>query len=158
MASCSGHSFFVLWYSHTKFGTWVYHHGMMCNIHSWPLYDLDLWPQYHQNYIFTMNLCMGKTVFPLWHRHTKLWHGCIAMGQHVWTRCLPSVVFGISNKIFFVYLWPLSYLWPWPLINIGIWYRLPMFGVWVSLNLSPEGIVRYTPTPLLSSKLQESYL
>ena len=33
-----------------------------------------------------------------------------------------------------------------------------MFGVWVSLNLSPEGIVRYTPTPLLSSKLQESYL
>ena len=49
---CSGHSLFVLWYSHTMLGMWVYHHGTctMCRVHSWPLYDLDLWPQY-QNYI-----------------------------------------------------------------------------------------------------------
>ena len=32
--------------SHTLFGIWVHHHGTMCCIHSWPLYDLDLWPQY----------------------------------------------------------------------------------------------------------------
>ena len=51
MALCSGHSHtvhIVLWLSHTMFGTWVYHHGMKCHVHSWPLYDLDLWPQ-HQN-------------------------------------------------------------------------------------------------------------
>ena len=55
MALHSGLSFFVLWHSHTLFGIWVYHHGTMCRVHSWTLFDLDLWPQY-QNYIFTMNL------------------------------------------------------------------------------------------------------
>ena len=39
------------------------------HIHLWPLHDLDLWSQY-QNNIFTMNLCLGKIVFALWHRHT----------------------------------------------------------------------------------------
>ena len=65
-----GHSFCVLWHNHTIFGTWVYHHEIMCHMHSWSLYGLDLWPQY-PNYIFTMNLCFGKIVFALWHRHTK---------------------------------------------------------------------------------------
>ena len=32
----------------------VYHHRMMCHIHLWPLYDLDIWPQY-ENYVYTMN-------------------------------------------------------------------------------------------------------
>ena len=49
MALCSGLSYFVLWHGHTLFGTWVFHHGTMCGIHSWTLYDPDLWPQY-QNY------------------------------------------------------------------------------------------------------------
>ena len=70
-ASRSGHSFFVLWHSCTIFGTWESHHGTMCHIHSWALYDPDLLPQY-QNYIFTMNLCLGKIIFALWHRHTKV--------------------------------------------------------------------------------------
>ena len=52
-----------------------YHHVTMCRIHSRPLYDLALWPQY-QNSIFTMNICLGKTVFALWHRQ-NLAHGCI---------------------------------------------------------------------------------
>ena len=57
------HSF--LWHYHTLCSTWVYHHERMCCVyswsqHSWSLYDLDLWPQY-QNYIFTMNLCLGKS-------------------------------------------------------------------------------------------------
>ena len=29
------------WHSHTIFGTWVYHHGTMCHIHSRPLSVLD---------------------------------------------------------------------------------------------------------------------
>ena len=71
MALCSGLSFFVLWHSHTLFGTWVYHHDTICRIHSWTLYDLDLWPQY-QNYIFTMDLNLAtEDVFAFWHRHTK---------------------------------------------------------------------------------------
>ena len=54
-ALCSALSFFVLWHSHTLFGTWVYHHGTMCRIHLWTLNDFDLWPQY-MNYIFTLDL------------------------------------------------------------------------------------------------------
>ena len=56
------------------FGMWVYHHGTMCRVHSWPLDNLDLWPQY-QNYIFTLNLSLarlsllfniGKPNFGIW--------------------------------------------------------------------------------------------
>ena len=70
MALCLGVSFFVLWNSHTMFDTWVDHLGKMCHMHSWP-YDLDLWLWY-QHYIFTMNLCLGKIIFALWYRYTKL--------------------------------------------------------------------------------------
>ena len=65
MTICSDHSFFVLLRHHILFGTWVYTHWTMCNIFSWSLYDLDLWPQY-QNYIFSPWIC-----FALWHKHTK---------------------------------------------------------------------------------------
>ena len=34
--------------------------GMMCCIHLWPLYDLELWPQY-RNYIFNMNLSLARS-------------------------------------------------------------------------------------------------
>mgnify|MGYP003686137055 CR=1 FL=1 len=46
-------------------GTWMHHHKIMCHIHSWPLYDLDLWPQY-QHYI-----CFWRRSFLDWCRHTK---------------------------------------------------------------------------------------
>ena len=49
--------------------------------HSWHMYDLDLWSQYH-NYIFIMNFCLGKIVFVLWYRHTKF--RFITMRQHVY--------------------------------------------------------------------------
>ena len=60
---CSGHICFVLWHSYTIFGTWVFHHGTMCHIHSWHLYDLDLWPSY-QNYIITWYLNEKVTWMP----------------------------------------------------------------------------------------------
>ena len=47
----------------TMFGSWVYHHGTMCHIHSWPLYidvkGQDLWHQYWNN-IFIMNLSLAR--------------------------------------------------------------------------------------------------
>ena len=64
MALCSRHRFFVLSHSHTM---WVYHHGTMCSVHPWPLYDLDLWSQYFHHEFET-----GKIVIALW--HTKFWH------------------------------------------------------------------------------------
>ena len=64
MALCSGLTFFVLWQIHTLFDTWVYHHGTMCRVHLWTLYDLGLWPQY-QYYIFTMNLSLAKCLCSL---------------------------------------------------------------------------------------------
>ena len=59
MALCTGHSFFGLWHSHTMFCTWGYHRATMCCVHSWPLYDIDLWTPY-QNYIFKMNLSLAR--------------------------------------------------------------------------------------------------
>ena len=38
---------------------------MMCHIHSEPLHDLDLWPQY-QNYIFTMNVFVSLFICGFW--------------------------------------------------------------------------------------------
>ena len=64
MTLCSGLSFFVLWHNHTLFDMWVYHHGRMCRVHSWTLYDLGLWPQY-QNYIFNTDLSLAKCFFSL---------------------------------------------------------------------------------------------
>ena len=89
--------FFVLWHSHTLLCMWVYHHGTMCHIQSWTLYDLDLWHQY-QNYIFTMNFWIWQDVFALWHRHTKFLH----MGVLPWDMCTFSTL---------VWLWPLTYMW-----------------------------------------------
>ena len=48
---------------HTLFGMWVYHHGTMCRVHSWTLYELDRWPQ-HPNYIFTW-IWVWQDVFAL---------------------------------------------------------------------------------------------
>ena len=72
-----GHSCFVLLHSHTM---WMYHHGTMCRLNPWTLYDLDLWSQY-QNYICTRKFDTGKVVFALWHRHFGVWY--ITAKQHV---------------------------------------------------------------------------
>ena len=73
MALCSGHSFFVLWHSHTIFGTPMYHHGLLCHIHSWPLYYLDLWHQnsklyFHHEFVSRQDLLCSLTwAFQIWH-------------------------------------------------------------------------------------------
>ena len=76
MALCSGHNFLVFWQSHTIFGTSVYHHGAMCHIHSEPLHDFDLWPQY-RNYTFTMNVFVcGFSFFNYMEMSTLPVKGC----------------------------------------------------------------------------------
>ena len=67
LTSYLGHTFFILWYSHTIFSTWVYHHGTTYQLHPLPLYDLDFSLQY-QLYFSTW-LCLGKIVFARWHIH-----------------------------------------------------------------------------------------
>ena len=98
MALCSGHSFFVLWHSHTMSGTWVYHHGTMCRVHSGPLLDLDVWPQY-QNYISIMHLSrarpsllldIGIPNFGIWmyHLETRFWvHSWPLYDLDLWPTC-----------------------------------------------------------------------
>ena len=80
---CSGLTFFVLWQSHTLSCTWVYHHGTMCHIHSWTLYDLEF-----------------ESVFALWHRHTKFW----PMGVSPWDNMLCTFLTLVST-------WPLTCMW-----------------------------------------------
>ena len=63
MVLCSGLSFFVLRHSHTLFGTWVYHHGTMRHVNTWPLKGLDLWPLW--NFIFTMDLSLARCLCSL---------------------------------------------------------------------------------------------
>ena len=103
MASCSGLSFFVL--CHTIFGKWVYNHGTMCHIHSWPLYDLDIWPQY-QNYVSFLNVCLGKIVFALWHWYTKfgkwMYHHATTCCLHSWPRYDLDIwsIYAVEGGIF----------------------------------------------------------
>ena len=58
---CPAHIFFLLWYWLTIFGIRIYHESM-CRVHSWSLYDVDLWP-----WVFEMSSCTARNVFLLWH-------------------------------------------------------------------------------------------
>ena len=98
MALCSGLSFFVLWNSHTLFGTWVYHHDTMCRIHSCTLYDLDHWPQY-QNYIFTMDVNLARCLCFLTYAY-QIWQMAVSpLDNMLWT------------FLTLVWPWPLTYMW-----------------------------------------------
>ena len=90
--------FLVLWNSHIIFDTRVYHHGTMCHVYSWPLYDLDLWPQYQTN-IFTINLSLarwsllfdiGILNFGIWvyhHNTTSCVHSWLLYELDLWPIC-----------------------------------------------------------------------
>ena len=84
MALCSGLSFFVLWQCHILFGTWVYHYGTLCGLHSWNLYDLDLWSQF-QNNIFTLKSGKISLLFDIGIPNFGIW-----VYQHETTCCVHS--------------------------------------------------------------------
>ena len=126
MALWSGLMFFVFWHSHTLFSTWVYHHGTMCRVHSWILYDLDLWPQY-QNYFLSW-IWVWQDVFPLW--HTKFWQ----MGVSPWDKTLCTF-------LTLVWPWPLTYMWLARLFVVSFTHRfylvnwlLPIFHYHILSN------------------------
>ena len=73
--SCPAHNFFMVWHWLTIFGTWVYHHGTMCRVHSWSRYDLELWPQGQIYRVFDMFLCPAHNFFMVWH-----WLTCTIFG------------------------------------------------------------------------------
>ena len=45
MFSCPAHNYFLIWHGLTIFGTWVYHHEKMWQVHSCSQFYIDLWPQ-----------------------------------------------------------------------------------------------------------------
>ena len=63
MFSCPAHNYFWGWHWLTIFGTWVYHHKMMCRVHSWSWYDLERWPQGHIHRVLNMFLCQADSYF-----------------------------------------------------------------------------------------------
>ena len=79
--------------------------SMLCTfmtpVWPWPL------PQYQQ-YIFCMNLCLGKIVFALWHWHF-LAHACITIRKQVvniYDLCV-TLIFGLRvniGKFFLMYI------------------------------------------------------
>ena len=136
MASSSAcHRFFCpLTLSYHIWFTLVYHHRMMCHIHSWPLYDLVLWPQY-QNYMCTMNLCLGKIFFFLWHGHTKFG---IWVSPHETTYC---VTFLTS-----IWPWPLIYMWMAVLFLVSFTKVFFVFIYILKVVLCTKGSTFYEPT------------
>ena len=86
------------WHIHTIFGTWVYHYGTMCHIHSWTLSVLDFWPQY-QNDIFTVNLSGQDCLCSLTQLY-QIWHMGISPRDKVLFTFMTSV-----------WPWPLTYIW-----------------------------------------------
>ena len=86
------------WHSHTIFGTWMYHYGTMCHIHSWTLSVLDFCPQYqndieHCEFVRARLSLLFDTAIP------NLAHGY----RHETRCCLHS----------------------WPLYDLDLW---PIFG------------------------------
>ena len=57
------HIFSLLWHWLTIVGTWVYHHEMMCHVHSWSWYYFNLWPQCQIIRVFNMSLCLASNLF-----------------------------------------------------------------------------------------------
>ena len=69
------HIFSLLWHWLTIVGTWVYHHEMMCHVHSWSQYYFNLWPQCQIIRVFNMSYCLASNLFFL------LWHW---LNYHIW--------------------------------------------------------------------------
>ena len=86
------------WHIHTIFGTWVYHYGTMCHIHSWTLSVLDFWSQY-QNDIFTVYLSGQDCICSLTQLN-QIWHMGISPRDKVLLTFMTSV-----------WPWPLTYIW-----------------------------------------------
>ena len=62
------HNFSLLWrHWLTIVGTWVYHHEMMCCVHSWSRYVFNVWPQCQIYRVFDMSLCLASNFFLPWH-------------------------------------------------------------------------------------------
>ena len=64
---CQAHNFFLFLHWLAIFCTWVYHHEMMCRVHSCSRYDLELWPQSQIYRVFDMFLCLAVNCFLIWH-------------------------------------------------------------------------------------------
>ena len=118
--------FCLLWHWHTIFGTWVYHHERMCQVHSWSWYNIDLWLQGQIYRVYDMSLCSGLSFFVLWYGYTLF-------GTWVY-----------HHSTLWVHSWT---LWPWPSTSISKLYfhhgfesvkisllfdiGIPNFGIWV---------------------------
>ena len=72
-------TFYWVCHWHTLFGKWVHHHEIMCRVHSWSWYNIDLSTQgqiYRVNY---MALGSGHNIFILCQSHTMF-----GMSVSVW--------------------------------------------------------------------------
>ena len=102
---------------------WVYHHEKMCRVHSWSIYNLELWPQGQIYRIFDMFSWPSYNLFLFWHWLTIFGTWCIPIRQ-----CVAyihdsdtTLTFDLNIKIIFESCKMSS------LFDIGI----PNFGIWV---------------------------
>ena len=82
MASCQTRNFCLLWHWHIIFGTWFFHHKMMCLVHSFR-YVVDILPQGQIYMVYDIALCLDHSIFSFDIDPTYLAHTCITMGQYV---------------------------------------------------------------------------
>ena len=113
--------FCLLWHLHTIFGTWVYNHERMCQVHSWSWYDIDLWPQGKIYRVYDMALCSGLSFFVIvilclaCECITLIW--CVTYLHEL---CM-TLTFDLNIKITFS-LW----IWVWQDI-FALWHRHTKF-------------------------------
>ena len=120
LSLCPTRNFRVLWHWHTIFGTWVYHHGRRCRVHSWSRYDLDLWPQGQIYRVYYMALCSGQSFFVLWYSHTMF-------GTWVYYRGTMCHMHSWLQYLKYIFTMNLSWAKSSLLFDIGI----QNFGIWL---------------------------
>ena len=140
MFLCPTHNFFLDWHWLTIFGTWVYHHKMMCRIRSWSRFNVDLWLQGQIYTVFDM--CPAHNFFLVWNWHimfgTRVYQHKTMCHVHLWSRCdLELWLLGqIYRLLSWLHVQPVTFV----TFDIGIPYLAHWF-------ITMRGCVKYVHDP-----------
>ena len=126
--------FFSVWHWLTIFGPLVYHHEMMCHVHSWSQYNVDLRPQ-GQIYRFVSDLELFLDLTLVNH----IWHMCLSP----WEPLRGSVVY-IYDPNSNINLWPKDQLYR---FLSCLTHNFCLLWHWLTGSITMRRCVIYTHDP-----------